>query len=84
MTVWFLVIGILGLVEILAEPDILRGLNPWYGVKFFLVHPMVSFVALGTVVLAITGAEAVYADMQQSTSICDMLICCQFLNRMFD
>ncbi len=63
MTVWFLVIGILGLVEILAEPDILRGLNPWYGVKFFLVHPMVSFVALGTVVLAITGAEAVYADM---------------------
>jgi len=63
MTIWFLVIGVLGLVEIIAEPNILRGLNPWYGVQFFFAHPLVSFVALGTVVLAITGAEAVYADM---------------------
>lgn len=63
MTLWFLVIGVLGLVEIMAEPNILRAVNPWYGVQFFLAHPLISFVALGTVVLAITGAEAVYADM---------------------
>ncbi|AVP96159.1 potassium transporter Kup [Ahniella affigens] len=63
MTIWFLVIGVLGLVEILVAPTILRAVNPWYGVLFFLAHPLISFVALGTVVLAITGAEAVYADM---------------------
>lgn len=63
MTIWFLVIGVLGLVEILAEPAILRAVNPWFGVQFFFAHPLISFIALGTVVLAITGAEAVYADM---------------------
>lgn len=63
MTIWFLVIGVLGLIEILAEPAILRAINPWFGVQFFFAHPLISFIALGTVVLAITGAEAVYADM---------------------
>ncbi len=63
MVCWFLVLGGLGLAEIHEYPTILKSLNPWYGVLFFAAHPMVSFLALGTVVLAITGAEAVYADM---------------------
>jgi KUP system potassium uptake protein len=63
MVCWFLVLGGLGLAEIHEYPSILKSLNPWYGVLFFADHPMVSFLALGTVVLAITGAEAVYADM---------------------
>lgn len=63
MLVWFLVLGALGLAEIHEYPTILKSLNPWYGVLFFAAHPLASFLALGTVVLAITGAEAVYADM---------------------
>lgn len=63
MCLWFLVLGILGTIHIMDNPDIFRALNPYYGVKFFLAHPWLSFLALGTVVLAITGAEAVYADM---------------------
>ncbi|PIV32301.1 MAG: potassium transporter Kup [Lysobacterales bacterium CG02_land_8_20_14_3_00_62_12] len=63
MCLWFLVLGTLGLLEIVHNPGILRGLSPHYAVVFFLAHPWLSFLALGTVVLAITGAEAVYADM---------------------
>ncbi len=63
MCIWFLVLGVLGVIQIIESPAILRGLNPVYGVNFFLAHPWLSFLALGTVVLAITGAEAVYADM---------------------
>ncbi|MBI2396834.1 MAG: potassium transporter Kup [Xanthomonadales bacterium] len=63
MMSWFVVLGALGLAEIHEYPSILKSLNPWYGVLFFAEHPMMSFLALGTVVLAITGAEAVYADM---------------------
>jgi KUP system potassium uptake protein len=63
MVLWFVVLGALGLAEIHEYPTILKSLNPWYGVLFFTAHPLVSFLALGTVVLAITGAEAVYADM---------------------
>jgi KUP system potassium uptake protein len=63
MCVWFLVLAILGIIQILESPSILRGFSPFYGFKFFMAHPWLSFLALGTVVLAITGAEAVYADM---------------------
>lgn len=63
MCLWFLVLGTLGLLEIIDNPGILRGLSPYYALVFFLAHPWLSFLALGTVVLAITGAEAVYADM---------------------
>jgi len=61
--VWFLAIGLLGAIEIFREPRILLALNPWYGVTFFAAHGLHSFVVLGAVVLAVTGAEALYADM---------------------
>jgi KUP system potassium uptake protein len=61
--VWFIVIGMLGLVEIMREPRILRAANPWYALSFFGLHGAHSFVVLGAVVLAVTGAEALYADM---------------------
>jgi KUP system potassium uptake protein len=63
MLVWFLAIGILGVVEIALEPAILRAINPWYAVKFFAHNGWHGFFILGAVVLAITGAEALYADM---------------------
>jgi len=61
--VWFIAIGLLGAVEIFREPRILRAANPWYALSFFTLHGWHSFVVLGAVVLAVTGAEALYADM---------------------
>jgi KUP system potassium uptake protein len=61
--VWFVVIGLLGAVEIFREPRVLRAANPWYALSFFSTHGLHSFVVLGAVVLAVTGAEALYADM---------------------
>ena len=61
--VWFLVIGGLGLREILHAPQILVAMNPWYGLRFFVEHGYAGFAALGAVFLAVTGAEALYADM---------------------
>ena len=63
MTLWFVVIGLAGLREILPHPGILRGLSPTYAAEFIGMHPFIAFVALGAVVLCITGAEALYADM---------------------
>ena len=63
MLLWFASIGALGLMEIAKEPAILLAVNPWYGVQFFIDHGMAGFVVLGAVVLAVTGAEALYADM---------------------
>jgi KUP system potassium uptake protein len=61
--VWFLLIGGLGLAEILRAPGILAAINPWYAVRFFGEHGFVGFAALGAVFLSVTGAEALYADM---------------------
>ena len=63
MVIWFLVIAALGVRMIAANPHVLLALNPMYGVKFFMSHGMQAFIALGGVVLALTGAEALYADM---------------------
>jgi KUP system potassium uptake protein len=63
MTVWFIVLAILGMRQIIAHPQVLVALNPYYAVKFFLSHGHSAFIALGGVVLALTGAEALYADM---------------------
>ena len=60
---WFTTIGVLGVREIARAPEVLLALNPWYGVQFFLTHSARAFLVLGSVVLAITGAEALYADM---------------------
>ena len=61
--IWFVIIAILGAVEIVREPRILRAANPWYALDFFALHGLHSFIVLGAVVLAVTGAEALYADM---------------------
>jgi KUP system potassium uptake protein len=63
MAVWFGLLGLIGLVEIAHHPDVLKGLSPTYGAQFLLDHGGVAFIALGSVVLAVTGAEALYADM---------------------
>jgi KUP system potassium uptake protein len=63
MVVWFITIGALGLREILLAPQVLAAANPWYGISFFITHGRAAFVLLGAVVLAVTGAEALYADM---------------------
>ncbi len=63
MLVWFAVIAVLGLMHIGDRPDILRALSPHYAILFLLGQPAVAFVALGAVVLCVTGAEALYADM---------------------
>ena len=63
MAIWFIVIGIMGAVQIAHHPFVLKALIPTYGVAFILRHPLLAFIALGAVVLAVTGAEALYADM---------------------
>ena len=63
MLVWFAAIGAIGAHEVASHPDIVRGLSPGYAVEFVAAHPGVAFVAMGAVMLAITGAEALYADM---------------------
>lgn len=60
---WFLIIGVLGIVHIVQLPMVLKALNPWYAICFFFEHGWFAFVSLGAVVLAVTGAEALYADM---------------------
>src|SRR5882757_6669372 len=61
--VWFIVIGAFGAIEIVKQPEILWALNPYYGIKLLTDNPWHGFVLLGAVVLAVTGAEALYADM---------------------
>jgi KUP system potassium uptake protein len=63
MVLWFVVIGVLGIPWIAQKPGILLALSPTSAFAFFLERPLLTFVAMGAVVLAITGAEALYADM---------------------
>jgi KUP system potassium uptake protein len=63
MSLWFVTIATLGTIEVVKEPQILFALNPWYGAKFFIANGRIAFLALGAIVLAVTGAEALYADM---------------------
>jgi KUP system potassium uptake protein len=63
MALWFATIAALGLNEVVRHPDVLRALSPVYGARFFADDGLTAFLALGGVVLAITGAEALYADM---------------------
>jgi KUP system potassium uptake protein len=63
MLVWFLVIGLASFVPIIRQPEILYSLNPLYAVSFMLDHGIIGFVTLGAVFLAVTGAEALYADL---------------------
>jgi KUP system potassium uptake protein len=63
MAVWFGVLALIAIPEIAHHPDVIRALSPSYGAKFLFDHGSVAFIALGSVVLAVTGAEALYADM---------------------
>ncbi len=63
MLVWFLTLAALGIKEIVHNPQVLWALNPQYAVMFFVHNQLAGFLALGSVVLAVTGAEALYADM---------------------
>jgi KUP system potassium uptake protein len=63
MVVWFAVIAAAGLRRVAAHPEIVKALSPHYGVEFFGNHFGVAFISLGAIVLTITGAEALYADM---------------------
>jgi KUP system potassium uptake protein len=63
MLLWFGILGVLGALSIMHNPTILHAINPIYAVHFFTSSPWIAFVALGAVVLAVTGAEALYADM---------------------
>lgn len=63
MIVWFAALAIMGIINIAAAPMILQALNPLHAFEFMLRERMIAFIALGAVVLAFTGAEALYADM---------------------
>jgi KUP system potassium uptake protein len=63
MVLWFVVLAVTGLPKVIEHPDILKALSPTYIVSFVADHPYLAFIALGAVVLSITGAEALYADM---------------------
>jgi KUP system potassium uptake protein len=63
MVVWFLTLAVLGLIHIADDPQIFHAFNPTYGVWFLVTHGEIGFVVLGAVVLAVTGGEALYADM---------------------
>ena len=63
MIVWFVTLAGLGLNQIVQHPGILAALSPWYAVQFFLIDGFTAFLALGAVVLAVTGSEALYSDM---------------------
>jgi len=63
MLVWFVTIAFLGLFEIINKPEILKALDPVYGLNFLFNHQGIAITILGVVVLAITGAEALYTDI---------------------
>ncbi|WP_423836211.1 potassium transporter Kup [Stutzerimonas stutzeri] len=63
MVLWFSVLGLLGIKGIAARPEVLQAINPWWALNFFVAHPGIGITILGAVVLALTGAEALYADM---------------------
>jgi KUP system potassium uptake protein len=63
MCIWFAVIAIAAVPPIMRQPEVLLALNPFYAVSFMIHHGIIGFVTLGAVFLAVTGAEALYADL---------------------
>ncbi|HXC25400.1 MAG TPA: potassium transporter Kup, partial [Gemmatimonadaceae bacterium] len=63
MTFWFITIGLLGAIQIVHVPQVLVAFNPWYAAHFMITYGRHAFILLGAVVLVVTGAEALYADM---------------------
>lgn len=63
MTAWFLALGALGIFNLVQAPEILKAVNPYYGINFLVEHALQAFIVLGSVFLVLTGAEALYVDM---------------------
>ena len=63
MVLWFVVIAVAGIAHVAARPEILLAFNPYYAVDFLVGHGVIGLVTLGAVFLAVTGAEALYADL---------------------
>ncbi len=63
MVTWFVILGVLGLYNIVAAPEIIKAINPYYGIHFIHTHALQAYIVLGSVFLVLTGAEALYADM---------------------
>ncbi|MCO5399680.1 potassium transporter Kup [Ralstonia soli] len=63
MVIWFVLLGLMGLVSVVKSPQILVALSPVYAIEFGFRHTVLAFVVFGSVFLALTGAEALYADM---------------------
>jgi KUP system potassium uptake protein len=63
MIVWFTVLAVIGFINISDDPSVLVAINPWYAIHFLLSHGTVGMVTLGAVFLAVTGGEALYADL---------------------
>lgn len=63
MCVWFVTLGILGLISVAQSPQVLEAINPLHAITFFITYKWQGFAAVGAVLLAVTGAEALYADM---------------------
>src|SRR5262249_52086491 len=63
MLVWFFVLGLLGAWQIAKHPSVLMAINPMYGIGLIADRGFAIFLAFGSIVLAVTGAEALYADM---------------------
>ena len=63
MVVWFSTLAVMGLIHIKDDPSVLAAINPWYGIQFLLSHGTIGLVTLGAVFLAVTGGEALYADL---------------------
>jgi len=63
MCIWFLTLSVLGIIHIIDNPYVLKAINPYYAFSFFMEDQLYAFLTLGSVVLAMTGAEALYADM---------------------
>lgn len=63
MLIWFTTLSLSGLASLLTMPDIIKVVNPWYAIKFFLNHGFTAFFVLSEVILCATGGEALYADM---------------------
>ncbi|OCK59806.1 potassium transporter Kup [Bradyrhizobium sp. LMTR 3] len=61
--VWFVTLAVMGLVHISDDPTVLYAINPWYAIQFMLSHGVVGLVTMGLVFLAVTGGEALYADL---------------------
>ncbi|MDP9095841.1 MAG: potassium transporter Kup [Pseudomonadota bacterium] len=63
MCVWFVILAAFGAYQVAHYPDVLRALSPYYAAQFIMAHKWLAFVDLGAIVLTVTGAEALYADM---------------------